>query len=198
MELQIEQHLISHPESALEDITEVYSHPAALDQCRFWLEAHLPKVKIIEHADTAGAVADITKKNHKNQAAIASQNAADLYGMKVIANNIEDEANNITRFLVLSREPLIKARGAPNKATLQLITPHSPGSLHKALGVINNLRLNMTKIESRPVRGQPYKYQFIIDVITNPEQLKTLLKTLGLHGNSVTVLGYYKANNQTE
>lgn len=189
--LPIHQQLIAHHGVALTDIKEVISHPAALDQCREFLEKSLPNAKLIKHADTAGAVADIATKNLRHSAAIASERAASLHNMEVIASDIEDEPDNITRFIVLRLSTTTIPNS--NKASLLLTTPHTPGALHEALGVFTNNDSNLTKIESRPVRGKPFQYQFIIDAMASQDQLISLTHELEQLGCQVTLLGHYRA-----
>lgn len=192
IQLPIHQQLIVLPNADLADIHTVMSHPAALDQCRSYIEKHLPNAKIIEHHDTAGAVYDISQGSDNKVAAIASKTAAALYGMKVLAKNIEDEPDNITRFIVISKKPLDDKSG--NKASLVLMTDHTPGSLYRALGVFHKHNVNLTKIESRHVRGQPYKYQFIVDAICSSDQLSQMNKELDTQNCRVTKLGHYLEN----
>ena len=192
IQLPIHQQLIAMPGKNIADIQTVMSHPAALDQCRAYIEKHLPNAKIIEHHDTAGAVYDISQGSDDKVAAIASETAASLYGMKVLAKNIEDEPDNITRFIVISKKPFDDKSG--NKASLVLMTDHTPGSLYRALGVFNKHNVNLTKIESRHVRGQPYKYQFIVDAICSPDQLTQMSSELSTQNCKVTILGHYLEN----
>lgn len=192
IQLPIHQQLIVLPNADLADIHTVMSHPAALDQCRSYIEKHLPNAKIIEHHDTAGAVYDISQGSDSTVAAIASEAAATLYGMKVLAKNIEDEPDNITRFIVISKKPLNDK--SSNKASLILLTDHTPGSLYRALGVFNKHNVNLTKIESRHVRGQPYKYQFIVDAICSSDQLSQIMLELSKQNCIVTELGHYLEN----
>ncbi len=191
VQLHVHQHLIALPDVTLADITEVVSHPAALDQCREFLEKTLPHVSVREHNDTAGAVADIARSGSRHEAAIASAHAATLHDMHILAENIEDEPDNITRFIVISRQPAEIARA--DKASLILTTDHQPGALYKALGVFEQNHANLTKLESRPVRGQPFRYQFIIDVLANQATLITIIHELEQLGHSVTLLGHYRS-----
>lgn len=190
--LPIHQQLVAHPGIELAEITEVYSHPAALDQCRNFLSQNLPIARRIEHADTAGAVADISRSNNRHQSAIASARASKLYDMEIVASDIEDETNNVTRFIVLSKTPQ-KIEKA-NKASLILITPHQPGALYQALGVFADNNANLTKLESRPIRKEPFRYQFIIDVEANQNQLITLTHQLEQLGSEVKLLGHYHSH----
>ncbi len=190
--LRVKQCLIAPPDTSMSELTTVISHPAALDQCREFLARELPNAKLIEHTDTAGAVAELASLA-PGSAAIASRYAAGLYQMRVLAEDIADEPDNITRFIILSPTP--KHIDDANKASLILTTKHQPGALHNALGIITNNNCNMTKIESRPVRGQPFRYQFIIDIMASQEQLISVCHQLEQADCLVTVLGHYRADN---
>ena len=194
MALPVHQCLLAQPGVDLHAVREVASHPAALDQCREWLDAHLPHAIRREHADTAGAAAELAASERTNAAVIASARAAELHELAVLAPNIEDEPDNITRFVVLSRTPQVIAQA--NKASLVLITDHQPGALYRALGIISANHCNMTKIESRPVRGQPFRYQFIVDVMADQTQLISLCHELEETGCQVQVLGHYRAHKR--
>lgn len=200
VELKIHQQLISTVNIKLSNIKTVTSHPAALDQCKNYLRKHLPKAELIEHTDTAGAVRELSLSKSSQTAVIASNNACQLYGMNLLAKNIEDEPDNITRFIVISknRDTSILKNKKADKATLILITDHTPGSLFKALKVFNDAQLNMTKIESRQVRGKPYKYQFIVDITCNSNDLSLAVNKLESQNCQVQVLGHYKASKKSK
>ncbi len=185
----IRQNLIGFDGTVLSDIHNVYSHPVALSQCRLWLETHLPHAEIIEHHDTAGAVADIKSKHRTKSAAIAGIQAASQYDLAILYKNIEDEPTNLTRFLILGTEP-VDARSA-NKASLRLITSHSPGALYNALGVFARYHTNLTKLESRPLRGERFRYQFYVDILCDPATLSRIMVDLQAAGCTVTLLGHY-------
>ena len=191
IQLPIHQNLIALPDTSLSDITEVISHPAALDQCRNYLNNTLPNANIREHDDTAGAVADIAKSGNQHQAAIASVTAAELHHMHIVASDIEDESDNITRFIVISPKPQ-QIKNA-NKASLILTTDHQPGALHQALGIFKQNQVNLTKLESRPIRSQAFRYRFIVDVLANQDQLISTIHQLEQQNNEVNLLGYYVA-----
>lgn len=191
VQLPVHQNLIAAPSAALADITEVWSHPAALDQCRAFLEEKLPHATIREHHDTAGAVAEIAASGSARHAAIASKRAAEIHQMKILAENIEDEPENITRFIVIGRRPREIARA--NKASLILTTDHQPGALARALGIFEHHHANLTKLESRPVRGRPFRYQFIIDVLADQKTLIAIVHELEQLGNTARLLGHYRA-----
>ena len=187
----IRQQLIAHPEASLSDITEIYSHPAALGQCREYLEQNFPHAEIIEHHDTAGAVEHIKTMGLRQAAAIAGSHAAAIHAMAVLAHNIEDEPTNLTRFVVL--DPSAVASSTANKASLVLNTDHSSGALYRALGIFASHSINLTKIQSRPKRGERFRYQFFIDAECDAPTLARIHAELEAQGCTVRVLGHYPA-----
>lgn len=191
LSLQIHQNLIANQNSNSSQITEVLSHPAALDQCRNYLKINMPSAKLIEHADTAGAVADIANSQSLHQAAIASGHSALLYDMKILAKNIEDEENNTTRFITIKKQAVPNQKA--NKASLIIITDHTPGALYKSLGVFYVNNCNLTKLESRPIRNQPFQYQFIVDILASRDQLISAMHELEQIGTATTLLGHYRS-----
>ena len=141
------------------DIEKICSHPQALEQCRKWLRKTFPHVPLVEMVSTAKA-AQFAAEDPK-AAAIANSFAARIYGLNVIESQIEDYLNNYTRFLVLSRET--SKRTGRDKTSLPLSISHTPGSLHQVLKPFSEKRINLTKIESRPVKGRPWEYVFFLD-----------------------------------
>ena len=190
--LAIHQQLIGFPGATKSEITEVYSHPAALDQCRNYLEDHFPNADIVEYYDTAAAVEHIKQSGLLGAAAIASKRAAEIHNMQIIQSNIEDETANITRFVAIT--PLSKAIQGADKATLVLTTSHTPGALYEALGVFQRHSANLTKLESRPIRGEVFKYQFIIDVLASSSQLDQIQNELAAQNCAAQLLGHYVAS----
>lgn len=188
---RIHQNLISYPGVSLADISSVYSHPIALAQCANFLDDRLPYAERLEHHDTAAAVAYIKEKNLRISAAIASSKAADMHGMHIIAEKIEDEELNYTRFLVI--DPVATTPPGANKASLVLTTTHEPGALYAALGVFAEAGCNLTKLQSRPIIGKVWKYQFFIDVEVSPDTLKEVTQKLQSAGCKVINLGCYKS-----
>jgi prephenate dehydratase len=148
---------------SLDEIRRVYSHPVALAQCERYLVAH-PHFEPVEVHDTAGAVRMIVERGHREEAAIASAEAAALYGGTILAREIEDDPQNFTRFLLLAREPMALS-GVKWKTSLVFRLPNVPGSLHQALGTFAKAKIDLAKIESRPVQGRPWEYSFYADVI---------------------------------
>jgi prephenate dehydratase len=178
----------------LSDITEVYSHPVALNQCREWLEEHLPDVEIIEHHDTAGAVAYVSELDSPFTAAIAGTQASELYKIPILERDIEDEKTNLTRFVVLDPTAPGEIPGA-NKASLVITTTHHAGALYEALGVFAQHAVNLTKLQSRPIRGKKFQYQFFIDAECDATTLHKIQNDLSDLGCTVHTLGHYVQNS---
>ena len=192
----IHQQLIGLPGADMSQITRVYSHTVALNQCEKFLDEFLPHAERIEHHDTAEAVAFIKELDNPTYAAIAGHAAAQLHGMQILREDIEDERTNFTRFLIL--DPSTSEVAGANKASLVLRTSHAPGALYRALGVFANVGINLTKLQSRPIRGQVWKYQFVTDIEADKRQLDIALSELSNLGCDVTVLGHYKAAEEIE
>jgi len=157
--LPISHNLIVRPDMTLGDISQVGSHPQALAQCRRYLDENLPKAKRLEMHSTAGAV-KMASEGH-DIAAIGTELSAQLYGMKVLARGIEDERNNQTRFFVLGTED--QEPTGNDRTTIIFSVKHTPGSLHEALGTLSNRMINLSRIESRPARSEPWEYVFFCD-----------------------------------
>ncbi len=190
--LPINQQLIGFSDVPLSTITTVFSHPAALDQCRIFLETHLPHAELVEYFDTAAAVEHIKALGDPSSAAIASETAAKINDMAIVAANIQDSTDNITRFVVIAKSPIRNPEA--NKASIILTTSHKPGALYDALGVFKKYDCNLTKLESRPIRGQQFKYQFIVDVTSDETALISAISDLERQNCQVTLLGHYKTD----
>ena len=189
--LRIQQQLIGLPNTDPTKITHIYSHPVALVQCEQYLDTHFPDAERIEHHDTAGSVRLAKERNNPHIAAIAGRGAAETYGLPIIAENIEDNKENFTRFLVI--DPNGKPTAGANKTSLVLTTDHTPGALAHALSVFARSGSNLTKLQSRPVVGDPWKYRFYIDIEAAGSVLDAQLAEIRQQGCTVTVLGQYKA-----
>lgn len=192
----IHQQLIGFAGAKLNEVTHVYSHPVALNQCATWLETNLPDAERIEHHDTADAVRLVKELNDPQSVAIASHRAAQLHGLEILHENIEDEATNFTRFLIIEREK--RSIEKADKASLVLRTDHTPGALYRALGVFAEFGLNLTKLQSRPIRGRVWHYQFFIDVQTSPDVLEQAVARLEQEGCETTVLGCYRQHKDED
>ena len=141
------------------EVQTIYSHPQALSQCREWLRRNFPQAHFEEAGSTAKAAQLVLKD--PQAAAIASSLAAPLYGLKVVAFQIEDHLNNSTRFLVLGRQEA--KRTGRDKTSVLFVVSHAPGTLFRVLQVFYEKGINLTKIESRPNKGKPWEYIFFID-----------------------------------
>lgn len=193
--LPIKQNLIALPNTNLQNISEIHSHYMAINQCREFLK-QFNTIKIIESDDTALSIKNIAEKQLQNVAAIGSKLAAQQYNMEIIATNIETNAKNYTRFLILSKQ--MDLSQSNNKASLALTLPHKKGSLSIILNIISFYDINLTKIESVPIVGEPWHYLFYLDVVfessTNYKQMISALKPLADH---IQVLGEYASGDQS-
>jgi len=181
--------LASMRRMSLERIKAVYSHPQAMAQCGRFLHDYLGRARRGEVSSTAKAA--MVVRRMKYAAAICSRSAAKLYGLEVLATNIEDEQNNFTRFLIFSAMPTSKVENA--KTSIVFSAKHVPGALHEALAPFASRGINLTKIESRPARGQPWEYMFFLDLQGHVEDAN-VAEALGELGNFATrlkVLGSY-------
>ncbi len=167
--VRIEHHLVVHPGTRLRDIRQIYSHPVALAQCQRFLRS-LKNVEQVSFYDTAGSVKHIQECGLKNSAAVASEDAARIYGLRILKRGIEDNRENYTRFLALARRGAFTRGGA--KTTIVFGLKNEPGALFRALSVFALRSIDLTKIESRPIHGKPWEYLFYIDLqsdIRSPE-----------------------------
>lgn len=188
VKLTVDQMLITQPGATLSDIKEVYSHPVALSQCRAWLKKHLPHAELIEFFDTAGAVEFIKNEGNKHMSAIAGEQASKLYGTQILARKIQDSQDNITRFLIL--EPRDSDQDA-SRASLVVTTSHKPGALVEVLQTFADAGVNLAKLQSQPIVGQPWRYKFFIVVDCAGEPLYNLIKQIEESDHQVTLLGEY-------
>lgn len=191
--LKINHNLMALPGQVIEEITEVYSHPMALLQCSVFFGKY-PHIKLIESVDTAETAKRIQEKQLKGVGAIASETAAAMYGLTIVASRIHTIQNNFTRFVVISakrEEALLSSQ--INKASIKFVLEDTPGSLATLLNVLNNCQLNLTKIQSLPVIETPFKYSFFVDVIfENYSYFEKAKKIITMMVSEFKVLGEYK------
>jgi len=159
--LEITHNLLSS--SSMEEIEAVYSKDQALWQCRRWLQMHLPKAELREASSTARAVQIV--RETPRAAAIASALAGEIHGVPVVASNIQDKADNITRFLVVGKASSGPVRNGKNKSSFVVSINDEVGALQRAITPFSAREINLTKIESRPSRKKPWDYYFFIDVL---------------------------------
>lgn len=188
---EVSHHLLSKAER-LEDIKKIYSHPHAIAQCRHWLETNLPQVPVAEAPSTARA-AELCADD-PTAAAIASELAAQLYGLKVLKSRIEDNINNVTRFLVLSKKA--PERTGRDKTSVMLSVKDKVGALYDLLRPFASHGLNMTKIESRPSRRKAWEYIFFVDIEGHVEEdrVKKALEEIKGRCLFMKILGSYPAH----
>lgn len=188
--LHITQNFMALPGTSIDSIQEVYSHPIAIQQSIDFL-ANYPHIKIIEWADTASSAKKIADEQLANTAAIASKYAAELYGLEIIAPEIETHKLNYTRFLIIHRNS--SDADTNNKASLCFELGHQPGSLVDTLMVLKSEDINLTKIQSLPILGHPYQYSFYIDLEwTDRTRYDSALNKMLKIVSNLSVLGEYK------
>ncbi|MEI7812634.1 MAG: prephenate dehydratase, partial [Ignavibacteria bacterium] len=191
LNLQINHYLMSNKKYKLKDLKKIYSHPQALGQCSQFLNA-LKDVSILPVYDTAGAAKMIAENPVANEAAIASKRAAEVYGLKVIQGNIQNNSENYTRFLVISK----KATGVSSSNTKTSICfelKSMPGALFRALSVFALRDIDLTKIESRPIAKKTFEYVFYIDMKGNlaDKRIKNAINHLKEISHSLMIFGSY-------
>jgi len=192
--LRISHCLAVLPGQTIHDIKEIQSHPIALMQCKDFLNT-LPSVKVVEHEDTALAGRDIMEHKMAGNGAICSTRAAEIYGLDILAKGIETNKRNFTRFLIFGNRWVvdeIQKDEAINKASIVFTLPHNEGSLSKVLSVFSFYDINLTKIQSLPIIGREWEYQFYVDFKFNDhERYKQSLIAIKPLINELITLGEY-------
>jgi len=185
--------LMALPNQQISDITEVCSHPMALLQCKDFFRKY-PHIKLVEDADTAAVAKRISDQNLTGVAAVAGKIAAEIYNLKVLAEEIQTIKTNSTRFFILSTDGHNGLSTAEvNKASLKFTLDHKRGSLATILNVMSDCNLNLTKIQSLPVIDVPWKYAFFVDVtFTDYEDYAKAKSLLDIMATEFKVLGEYK------
>jgi len=195
--LRISHSFVCLPEEDWRDITEVNSHPIALMQCREFLSKH-PEIKVVEAEDTALSAEIIRKKNLKGHAAICSKMAAERYGMKILQEGIETNKHNFTRFLVVADpwqvDELKRHRQKEiDKASMVFTLPHTEGSLSQVLSILSFYNINLTKIQSLPIIGREWEYQFYVDIVfDNVLRYKQSITAITPLTKELKILGEYE------
>ena len=187
--IRISHCLIANPSTSLEAVRTVYSHPQALAQCRSFLERL--GSDLIPTYDTAGSVKMLREKGLKDAAAVASEKAAEIYGMKILVKEIEDIPTNYTRFFVISKND--SPSTGKDKTSIIFAAAHTPGSLYHALGEFAKRNINLTKIESRPTKQKAWEYNFYLDFEGHrtEENCTAALKALEKSRTFLKILGSY-------
>ena len=193
--MHISHVLAALPGDTLESITEVNSHPMALMQCEQFLQRH-PHIKMVEKFDTAGSAREISEKHLAHHAAIRGKYAAELYGLNILAEDIQTIKRNFTRFLIVA-DPATASDGASsrpqrNKASIVFTLPHTQGSLSKVLTIFTFYDINLSKIQSLPILGREWEYRFYINLtFSNYMRFKQSIDAVKPLINDFKILGEY-------
>jgi prephenate dehydratase len=190
----VQLHILScSPLAKLSQVRQVISHPKALEQCSQFLEQH-EEISQLVFSDTAGAAKYVSELQDSSAAAIASEEAARHYNLTIVARSIQNHALNMTRFFAISAREATSALAT--KCSLILSLSHKPGSLYQLLAEVSTLGINLTKIESRPIVGQPFQYAFHLDLQCEAgceEQLRRCVEKISTQTLACRILGFYSA-----
>ena len=189
--LRISQHLGALPGTTLEKVKEIHSHYMALEQCRDFLNMH-PQIKKVESIDTALSIKQVSENKTNHIAAIGSQTAMELYGLETIAEAIESNKQNYTRFFIIETGDLSE-QAFGNKASIRVVLNHKAGTLAKVLVELDKISGNLSKLESMVIPGKPWVYAFYMD-IEFPQDISyhRLQEWLGNHVDEHQILGIYQ------
>lgn len=190
--LRIKQNLVAMPGVHISELKEVYSHPMAILQCQDFFDAH-PNIRLIESMDTALSAKEVAEKKAMDLGAISSRLAAEKYGLDIIAESIETNKMNYTRFLILGENGIRIPNDEVNKASIFFTVAHKFGSLSKILSILSYYEINLAKIQSMPIPGKDWEYMFFVDVEINDYNMyKRSLEAIGPFTPSIGILGEYR------
>lgn len=192
--LPIRQNLLTIPGANLADLQEVYSHPMALAQCAEFFTRY-PHIRLVASEDTAESASFVARNRNTAIGAIASERAAEIYGLDILAPAIETVPENYTRFLALQRRPEAAPVPFADKVSLSFTLANEPGSLARILSLMAAENANLSKIQSVPLLGKPWEYQFYADFTCLPERIPILLKSLSTLAGDLQILGVYKSGS---
>ncbi|MFK7751622.1 MAG: prephenate dehydratase [Sedimentitalea sp.] len=192
--VRVHINLLALPGTALETVTHAMSHTVLLGQCRDFLSSH--NIQRITGADTAGSARDVAQKGDPSTAALASALAGEIYGLDVLARNIEDQANNTTRFLIMSPTADTSRRGETMITSFVFEVRNIPAALYKAMGGFATNGVNMTKLESYMVDGSFTATRFYADIEGHPDDpnVRLALDELAYFTTNIEILGVYPAD----
>jgi len=196
--LNIQMHLMALESESIHDIKEVHSHPVALLQCKEYLRKFPPQFKVVEGKDTASEAKRIKEQRLTGVAAIAGEQVAKEFGLKILDSNIQSMKDNKTRFVLLGRKQGLNNE-LSNKASLRFELNHDIGSLSNVLQLFSTFKINLTKIQSLPVIGTPWQYAFFVDVLFEDYQLfSEVITMLEKAVKKLKVLGVYRSNKENK
>lgn len=198
-----EKQAVSHvlwglPGSSPETLTEVYSHPEALSQCENFFNAH-PNIAPIAYEDTAKAAHFVAEENNCHFGAIASERAGELYGLEPLQFQLNDEAGNTTRFLIIAKRFQAVETMKGDQLYMYIETAHEPGALFRVLQIFDEYYCNLTGLNARPIKGSPFQYGFFIEVDLSgmTETLAELRKALNEHSKYIKLIGRFQRTEKT-
>jgi len=189
IELRIVHNLIGNKGVKFNEIKTVYSHPQALAQCNAWLIKNLPNIDLVETTSTAKAIEKVAKMDTNTAVAIGTSSAADIYGLSCIVEGIEDNTQNYTRFLIISKNE--NSPSKHDKTSMVFVTQHVPGALYQVLKIFAEAKINLMKIESRPNKKNPWEYVFILDFEGHQNDVQKVLEMAKGFTVWMKILGSY-------
>ncbi len=191
--IKIEHHLLGLKGATTDNMTQIYSHPQGFEQCSEYLKK-FPNTQQVAYHNTAISAKYVKESNNLTYAAIGSKRAGQLYGLEILASNISDASENVTRFIVVSKT--LETSADCNKMTLVYNLPHVSGSLNSILNLFATESINLLKIESRPVGNGSFSYYFYVDIEGNLEDknVQRALTSVENATENFKLLGCYKAN----
>ena len=195
--VKIEHNLMALPGATLSGITEVYSHPQGFAQCKDFF-AEYPQMKLVPYYSTSKSAEAVKESGSMHLAAVAGKQAAELYGLQILAANINYNGNNTTRFIIIANEAEHSADA--DKITLVIAVKHEPGSLYRVLGYFYHSGLNLTNLESRPIEGKSWEYFFHIDLMGNlaDTNVQETVRMLSDNCAYFRILGNYRSDMKQE